>query len=128
MALYFVIMLLQTLSAPTLVNDDFITGLNLLYNDVLVDFCKYCVAAFLLPIKIFVASEILIPVIASTKIGVASLTALLAALFKDLIPSSAKLPKPTSRKVFSTFCNSLRSEEHTSELQSRENLVCRLLL
>src|SRR5690606_39861483 len=24
--------------------------------------------------------------------------------------------------------NSLRSEEHTSELQSRENLVCRLLL
>src|SRR5690606_40257743 len=28
------------------------------------------------------------------------------------------------------YCNSLylRSEEHTSELQSRENLVCRLLL
>src|SRR5690606_41590549 len=25
-------------------------------------------------------------------------------------------------------CPSLRSEEHTSELQSRENLVCRLLL
>src|SRR5690606_40868259 len=29
--------------------------------------------------------------------------------------------------VFS-FCQFLRSEEHTSELQSRENLVCRLLL
>src|SRR5690606_40767490 len=26
------------------------------------------------------------------------------------------------------FLNALRSEEHTSELQSRENLVCRLLL
>src|SRR5690606_40506818 len=25
-------------------------------------------------------------------------------------------------------CQALRSEEHTSELQSRENLVCRLLL
>src|SRR5690606_41405332 len=25
-------------------------------------------------------------------------------------------------------CNEFRSEEHTSELQSRENLVCRLLL
>src|SRR5690606_39576742 len=27
-----------------------------------------------------------------------------------------------------TACRSARSEEHTSELQSRENLVCRLLL
>src|SRR5690606_41946946 len=27
-----------------------------------------------------------------------------------------------------TFARDLRSEEHTSELQSRENLVCRLLL
>src|SRR5690606_42028469 len=29
---------------------------------------------------------------------------------------------------WSSWCGSLRSEEHTSELQSRENLVCRLLL
>src|SRR5690606_41810865 len=29
--------------------------------------------------------------------------------------------------MFHNFCRS-RSEEHTSELQSRENLVCRLLL
>src|SRR5690606_40159276 len=27
-----------------------------------------------------------------------------------------------------SFCFHIRSEEHTSELQSRENLVCRLLL
>src|SRR5690606_42052113 len=34
------------------------------------------------------------------------------------------------RKYFQFFkaCISARSEEHTSELQSRENLVCRLLL
>src|SRR5690606_40667700 len=31
------------------------------------------------------------------------------------------------RKASPTFC-ATRSEEHTSELQSRENLVCRLLL
>src|SRR5690606_40019673 len=28
----------------------------------------------------------------------------------------------------SSSCDDVRSEEHTSELQSRENLVCRLLL
>src|SRR5690606_41316328 len=31
-------------------------------------------------------------------------------------------------KAFDDLRQSLRSEEHTSELQSRENLVCRLLL
>src|SRR5690606_41553372 len=30
--------------------------------------------------------------------------------------------------VWASACNEKRSEEHTSELQSRENLVCRLLL
>src|SRR5690606_40221651 len=46
-------------------------------------------------------------------------------------PSS---PKPSSRPTKCTkktpcaVASSLRSEEHTSELQSRENLVCRLLL
>src|SRR5690606_40988606 len=29
--------------------------------------------------------------------------------------------------IISAFIKSIRSEEHTSELQSRENLVCRLL-
>src|SRR5690606_41420378 len=48
-------------------------------------------------------------------------------------------PAPVSERTsisayFSALCGSLlstvprRSEEHTSELQSRENLVCRLLL
>src|SRR5690606_40711141 len=65
-----------------------------------------------------------------------------------IISSSTRLPIPTtfidrSRSVRGTFCSSTpstplffidlmlplnRSEEHTSELQSRENLVCRLLL
>src|SRR5690606_40872693 len=30
--------------------------------------------------------------------------------------------------AFALYSGSVRSEEHTSELQSRENLVCRLLL
>src|SRR6266511_5334257 len=57
-------------------------------------------------------------------------------------PCSVKNPRPRSRKClmkvvridsypceFFTFKKIIpRSEEHTSELQSRENLVCRLLL
>src|SRR5690606_41821945 len=35
------------------------------------------------------------------------------------------LPRP---EFVTTYSHRLRSEEHTSELQSRENLVCRLLL
>src|SRR5690606_41676487 len=34
----------------------------------------------------------------------------------------------TSSMMFSSSLRTGRSEEHTSELQSRENLVCRLLL
>src|SRR3712207_8752166 len=34
----------------------------------------------------------------------------------------------TSRKANFPACKGLRSEEHTSELQSRQYLVCRLLL
>src|SRR5690554_7120976 len=37
------------------------------------------------------------------------------------------VPHPNSSKVF-TLSSFLRSEEHTSELQSRPHLVCRLLL
>src|SRR5690606_42081506 len=39
--------------------------------------------------------------------------------------SQALQEKPLSEPSVGAFC---RSEEHTSELQSRENLVCRLLL
>src|SRR5690606_39990056 len=40
--------------------------------------------------------------------------------------SDRSMMKPRPRAVVATIA--LRSEEHTSELQSRENLVCRLLL
>src|SRR5690606_42120843 len=56
-------------------------------------------------------------------------------LFRSL--ESSPRPKPSSAASFRlrsctaaavTAPSSARSEEHTSELQSRENLVCRLLL
>src|SRR2546430_7495160 len=34
----------------------------------------------------------------------------------------------TSRRFLTNCCDNLRSEEHTSELQSQSNLVCRLVL
>src|SRR5690606_40955509 len=37
-------------------------------------------------------------------------------------------PPPAFRPSVDGLSTQLRSEEHTSELQSRENLVCRLLL
>src|SRR5436309_4571887 len=40
--------------------------------------------------------------------------------------SEADMVKITRRLIFTMSAS--RSEEHTSELQSRENLVCRLLL
>src|SRR5690606_41847329 len=49
--------------------------------------------------------------------------------------SSRSCPIPAKRPRYGNCCpraaarpTSVRSEEHTSELQSRENLVCRLLL
>src|SRR5690606_41407096 len=42
------------------------------------------------------------------------------------IAPHSKPPRPLPTITISYF--SIRSEEHTSELQSRENLVCRLLL
>src|SRR5690606_41418873 len=41
---------------------------------------------------------------------------------------AATVPTPISETSFTLTSAKLRSEEHTSELQSRENLVCRLLL
>src|SRR5436309_9178655 len=49
----------------------------------------------------------------------------------DLLKSEAFLPKPQAPQLrIGQLWSSMRgrSEEHTSELQSRENLVCRLLL
>src|SRR5690606_41803474 len=42
--------------------------------------------------------------------------------------SAKELPQDLPLAAFSGIEFCLRSEEHTSELQSRENLVCRLLL
>src|SRR2546430_6816215 len=45
----------------------------------------------------------------------------------SLTPSSSPSVRARHCRTFQTF-SSLRSEEHTSELQSQSNLVCRLLL
>src|SRR3712207_8644600 len=42
--------------------------------------------------------------------------------------SPKMLPPSTTESVTSPSSGSIRSEEHTSELQSRQYLVCRLLL
>src|SRR5690606_41748483 len=45
------------------------------------------------------------------------------------LSQSSKVPADQAvRNQYRTSTKSTRSEEHTSELQSRENLVCRLLL
>src|SRR2546428_5194319 len=43
-------------------------------------------------------------------------------------PTGTCSPPPTSTAPGSTRVTRVRSEEHTSELQSRSDLVCRLLL
>src|SRR3712207_8690243 len=43
-------------------------------------------------------------------------------------PGAAARPRPSSRPPREHSALSSRSEEHTSELQSRQYLVCRLLL
>src|SRR3712207_9339146 len=45
-----------------------------------------------------------------------------------LAPLQPRQPRRGSRPETGTTFNSPRSEEHTSELQSRQYLVCRLLL
>src|SRR5215475_5436778 len=47
-------------------------------------------------------------------------------LFRSARCASRAGPSRTARRR--AFARACRSEEHTSELQSRENLVCRLLL
>src|SRR5436309_3725483 len=52
--------------------------------------------------------------------------------YTTLFRSRARPPRPPARKAVLPLGargrTAFRSEEHTSELQSRENLVCRLLL
>src|SRR5690606_40263662 len=65
-----------------------------------------------------------------TRSSVATLPVALGAKGQPPIPptlaSNVYTPAETAAYAFATAV--LRSEEHTSELQSRENLVCRLLL
>src|SRR2546430_13579697 len=49
-------------------------------------------------------------------------------IFKLSSEDSAPEPAPAELLDFLWLAPSLRSEEHTSELQSQSNLVCRLLL
>src|SRR5258708_31432631 len=46
----------------------------------------------------------------------------------DARPVAALTPSSTARDVASSITAATRSEEHTSELQSPDHLVCRLLL
>src|SRR6267378_8030929 len=46
----------------------------------------------------------------------------------DALPTSSRRPRPASRAPPAWCPPPSRSEEHTSELQSRRDLVCRLLL
>src|SRR3712207_8452172 len=45
-----------------------------------------------------------------------------------LAPAGAAAAKPVQKPKTAKFLVQVRSEEHTSELQSRQYLVCRLLL
>src|SRR2546430_12347589 len=68
---------------------------------------------------------------ATTEIYTLSLHDALPISFHQEPPSQPSVPKPF-RRGFGHGClppnSSVRSEEHTSELQSQSNLVCRLLL
>src|SRR2546426_5358664 len=49
-------------------------------------------------------------------------------LFRSLLLGRALLDEKRDEQALEAFRRALRSEEHTSELQSPCNLVCRLLL
>src|SRR2546427_6072046 len=49
-------------------------------------------------------------------------------LFRSVISDTHGLMRPEVFDVFKQVDHIVRSEEHTSELQSQSNLVCRLLL
>src|SRR2546430_5645166 len=49
-------------------------------------------------------------------------------LFRSLSACSTSASRSAINRMFWAWCVRRRSEEHTSELQSQSNLVCRLLL
>ena len=93
----------HTLSAPTLLREDWILGEKASINELVVVFFRYWVAASFPPVRIAVASEKERFFTAFTKIGLASITASSAALFRSFTPSSERLPNPILLRVLSTF-------------------------
>src|SRR5207237_10606936 len=65
---------------------------------------------------------------ATTEIYTLSLHDALPISFPGLKSAPALDPTGAKTSVLTSDCTKLRSEEHTSELQSHLNLVCRLLL
>src|SRR5690606_39918898 len=74
------------------------------------------------------------PLRRSTALSSLSVTIAVCRISSPAVWTSARLTALRERKAYadqacsSQSVESPRSEEHTSELQSRENLVCRLLL
>src|SRR2546427_5480565 len=50
------------------------------------------------------------------------------ARWRRITPTTSRVTTVTSARVTPRITRARRSEEHTSELQSQSNLVCRLLL
>src|SRR5256885_10302484 len=65
---------------------------------------------------------------ATTEIYTLSLHDALPILFFSAFSANSAVPSDPDLKTFQRFRLAVRSEEHTSELQSPCNLVCRLLL
>src|SRR5438874_6250973 len=64
----------------------------------------------------------------SDLIGLASLEEIVVSIRMDAAKEHFNKGFPTLTAVFENRPHVVRSEEHTSELQSRRDLVCRLLL
>src|SRR3989442_9580125 len=55
-------------------------------------------------------------------------TTLFRSMYLDILPADEGQALPATRQGIESAKEIVRSEEHTSELQSRPHLVCRLLL
>src|SRR2546430_9684830 len=62
-----------------------------------------------------------------TSLGTITPKVIARMIVKAIMPSATVAPK-SCKLAFALLASSRRSEEHTSELQSQSNLVCRLLL